>query len=157
MLSVSKLFWRACWPLFAALLAGALLVALAGPRRGGPRSLPPDDWQIPQLVAHLNRQGPGLRVVSTRQDGVVHHSAYLTTTDKEWVDLTVLPRDRQQLDRWRGTLYCERFQSEYMRSDQAYQWGDCCLVAGPFVLTGDRELLGRVRAALSTLPASGKQ
>jgi hypothetical protein len=149
--SVSKLFWRACWLLSAAVLMGALLVVLAGPRGGGrTRSLPPDDWQIPQLVAHLNREGLGLRVVSTRVDGGVHHSAYLTTTDKEWVDLSALPRDRQQIDRWRGTLHCERFGSEHMRSDQAREWGDCCLVAGPFLLTGDRELLARVRAALSS-------
>jgi hypothetical protein len=155
--SVSKLFWRANWPLSATVLTGALLVAFAGSRGGGrSRSLPPDDWEIPQLVTHLNREGLGLRVVSTRQDGVIHHVAYLTTTDKEWIDLSTLPRDHQQIDRWRGTLHCERFQSERMRSDQAYLWGDCCLVAGPFVLTGDRELLVRVRAALSCPPAPEK-
>jgi hypothetical protein len=154
--SVSKLFWRACWSLFGVLLAGAVLVALAGPRRGGRAvpALPPDDWHIPQLVSHLNREGLGLRVVSTQRDGAAGPNAFLTTTDKEWIDLTVLPKDRQQIDRWRGTLYCERFPSEVMRSDQACLWGDCCLVAGPFLLYGDRQLLARVRAALSCPPAS---
>jgi hypothetical protein len=36
-------------------------------------------------------------------------------------------------------------------SHMTLQWGDGSLVVGPFLFYGDRELLGRVRAALPVL------
>jgi hypothetical protein len=151
----SKLSWRAFWPLACVLVAGALFVHCVGQRAASPAAAaePLDDWDIPQLVAYLNGKGLGLRVVSTLKDGggTTDRMAFLTTTDQGWEDLARLPRGRSQAERWRGTLYCERGPAGGDWDDLKRQWGDCCLVAGPFLLYGGRELLGRVRDALSDL------
>src|SRR5262249_40297666 len=104
----------------------------------------------PQLVAHLNGEGLPLRLVSNRKDGVVAHTAYLTITGRTWEDLIGLRVYPEEIRHWRCTLYCERGTgSEDNWSDLSQLWGDCCLVVGPFLFFGDRELLGRVRAALT--------
>lgn len=148
----SKLPWRAFWPLAAVLVAGALFVHRVGQRTGGTATgaAPLDDWDVPRLVAHLNGKGLGLRVVSTLKDGGgTHRMAFLTTTDQGWEQLSRLSRGGAQTDRWRGTLYCERGPAGGDWDDLKRQWADCCLVVGPFLLYGDCELLGSVRAALS--------
>jgi hypothetical protein len=154
----SKLAWRAFWPLAFVLVAGALFVRCVGQRTGSRATVaaPPDDWDIPRLVAYLNGKGLGLRVVSTlKGGGGSDRMAFLTTTDKGWEELSRPLRGRSQIERWRGTLYCERGPSGGDWADLKRQWGDCCLVVGPFLLFGDRELLGRVRAALSDLSQPG--
>ena len=151
MTAVSRLSGRAFWPLAPVLLIGALLTVWVGRRTGRPATTaePLDDWDVPQLVDYLNGKGLGLHVVSTLKGGDVYRTAFLTTTDQGWEELNRLPRGLAQLDRWRGTLHCERGPGGEDWDDLIRQWGDCCQVVGPFLLYGDRELLGRVRAALS--------
>jgi hypothetical protein len=153
----SNLSWRSGWPFLAALLAGALLAVTFGQRRDNPATpaAPLDDWDIPRLVAFLNGKGLGLRLVSTRKDGLLDGDAFLTTTDRDWLDLNELPKVPQLIHRWPGTLYCLRKTGEDDWSDRVVFWGDCCLEAGPFLLFGDRELLARVRAALSARVPAG--
>jgi hypothetical protein len=149
-----KLAWRGLWPLGPILLAGALFVHGVGERTAGPATAAAllDDWDLPRMVAYLNGKGLGLRVVSTfKGGGGTDRTAFLTTTGLGWEDLTRLPRGRAQVGRWRGTLFCERGPSGGDWDDLKRQWGDCCMEVGPFLLYGDRELLGRVRAALSDL------
>src|SRR5262249_27697588 len=126
---VSKLTWRARWPILVTLLLGTLLAVTLGQhlnRLATPaRSL--DDWDIPTLVANLNGKGLGLRMVSPRKDGVIFRDAYLTTTEQDWSDLNELPRIRDRIHRWQGTLYCHRKTKEYGLADQGDTWGDCCL------------------------------
>jgi hypothetical protein len=149
---VSKLSWRACWPLLPALLAGLLALGL-GQRRGGsgPPGVPLEDWDIPRLLAHLNGEGLRLRVVATQHNGATQHTAFLTTTDKAWAELNRLTRDEKRIDEWRGTLHCERGPGRDDWASLTGQWGERCLVVGPFLLYGDRQLLARVRAALKPL------
>jgi hypothetical protein len=66
-----------------------------------------------------------------------------------------MPKVRERIHSWRGTLFCLRKSGENDWSDLVLSWGDCCLEAGPFLFFGDRELLARVRAALSALDSSG--
>jgi hypothetical protein len=147
MAGLSKISSRACWALPPAALAGVLLALWVGQTKLD--SAPLKDWDIPQLVSYLNGEGLGLRLVATQKDGVIHTTAFLTTTPKGWEDLNRLQRGRTQIDHWRGTLHCERGPGGEIWADLARQWGDCALVVGPFLLYGDRELLGRVRAALA--------
>jgi hypothetical protein len=151
MLAVSKLSWRAWRPLLPALVAGALVAVATGQRKDRPATpdLPPGDWDIPRLVAWLNRQGLGLRPVATSRGGSTRYSAFLTTADRAWDDLNRLPRDPKRAHVWRGTLYCERGPGGDAWADLARLWGDCCLTVGPFLLFGDRALLDRVRSALT--------
>ena len=160
---VSKFSLRVGRLSLPAVLAAALLVGWIGLRAGRPAAsaVPPDDWDIPQLVAYLNDAGLGLRVVSALKNGVIDQTAFLTTSSKEWDDLNHLPKDPKQIHRWQGTLYCERGRAGFLMRDDwsalVRQWGDCCLVVGPFLFYGDRELLDRVRAALTALARSRDQ
>jgi hypothetical protein len=150
----SKLARRAFWPLAYVLVAGVLCMHGVEQRTSSPvmATAALDDWDIARLVAYLNGKGLGLRVVSTRAGGGgTDRRAFLTTTDKGWEELSRPPRDRSHIDRWRGTLLCERGPAMVDWADLTRQWGDCCLEVGPFLLFGDRELLDRVRAGLSDL------
>jgi hypothetical protein len=155
-MATSKLARLAFWPLAAVLVAGALFLPYAGqrPDRPGRAATPLDSWDMAQLVAHLNGKGLGLRAVSTLNGGSTDPKAFLTTTDKGWEELTLLFRDPSRIDQWRGTLLCERGPAVDW-ADLARQGGDCCQEFGPFLLFGDRELLGRVRAALSEFTPPG--
>jgi hypothetical protein len=145
-------------PFLAVALAGALLAVLIRQCLDSPQPSagPPDDWSIPQLVAYLNGKGLGLRMVSTRKDGIIDQNAFLTTTDRDWKELNGVPKVQEQMHCWSGTLFCLRKASESDWPDRVRFWGDCCLEAGPFVLFGDRELLARVEAALSAFAPPGQ-
>jgi hypothetical protein len=134
-------------------LSAALLAAWAGrPPAGPPTSAGPlDEWDIPRLLDYLNGQGLGLRLVSTRQDGVIGPGAFLTVTGRGWADCNRLAKDPRRLGAWRGTLYCERGPGGEAQADLARQWGEGGLAAGPFLFFGDPQLLARVRAALGPL------
>jgi hypothetical protein len=151
MMAKSRLAWRAAWPLAAVLVVGALVIQDVGQRTGSSATTvgPLDDWDVPRLADYLNSKGLGLRVVSTQSYGGIERRAFLTTTDKGWEELSRPVRSPLHIDRWQGTLICERRPSAADWDDLTRQWEDCCLAAGPFLLFGDRELLGRVRAALS--------
>jgi hypothetical protein len=142
--------FRAGWLLPLALPAIAALAVVVGERAGPttPERLA-DDWDIPRLVAHLNEAGLRLRMVATRKEGDLYPSAFLTTTDKEWIDFNRLSKDPRLIDRWRGSLYCERGPGGDAWSDLARQWGHLCLISGPFLFFGDPELLARVREILT--------
>jgi hypothetical protein len=161
MLGVSKLSWRVGRLLLPSVLVTALLAGWIGQRVSGPAKSAgtADDWDIPRLVAYLNDAGLGLRMVSTTKNGVIDQTAFLTTTTKEWENLNRLFKDRKQIHLWQGTLYCERGRVRFFMGDDwsalTRQWGDCCLVVGPFLFFGDRDLLDRVRAALTVLARPG--
>jgi hypothetical protein len=134
-------------------LLGVLLVgAWQCPKRGAVPTVRCDlsTWHLPQLVEHLNAHGMGLRVVAVTETNTPPdaNSTFLTTTKRTWKDLTNLLKVTEQIDSWKGTLYCERLHQPGARALQIEMWGDCCLVVGPFLFFGDRELLARVSAIL---------
>jgi hypothetical protein len=106
-----------------------------------------NNWDVPELVEHLDRAGLKLRHCSPRRDGFITRFAYLTSTDKSWDDLSCLRRnDSRSFQEWRGTVFCERMNRDWELvfdlRDEHY------MAAGPFVFYGDVELLGRIRAIL---------
>jgi hypothetical protein len=131
-----------------ALLVGSLAAVRLvhpPPRRG---ALPLDDWGIEQVIAQLEQEGLRLRTVPVRKDGPLSQGVFLTSTERNWSYFNCLRKDPGQVEQWRGTLYLERGAAGRRGLDLDGLWGDCYLVAGPFVFFGDRELLGKVRAAL---------
>jgi hypothetical protein len=78
----------------------------------------------------------------------VENSALRTTTAKDWREFLALPKSPEAIDLWRGTIYCERLNQPGSRDPQVGLWGECCLVVGPFLFFGDRDLLRRIRVAL---------
>jgi hypothetical protein len=153
MTMVSKLIGRTGWPVVSVFMAGLVLVVWVGHHAGGHAARPVgmDDWDLPQLAAYLNEKGLDLRLRSTQKSGEPRISAYLLTTDRPWIELNHLVKTPNQMEPWRGTLYCEWGGSQRKWASLMSQWGDCCFVAGPFIFFGDPDLLTRVRAIL--LPA----
>jgi len=100
------------------------------------------------LAVHLNRKGVKVQLWTVPKNGPLNHSAYLTSTVKTWRNLNALTKDPRRIHEWRGTLYCERI-GESEATHLLEQWGDRCLIVGPFLLYGDAELLQRVRIALA--------
>jgi hypothetical protein len=136
-------------PLLGVLVVGA---GQCPKRRASPLARPTlSDWQLPQLVECLNAHGMELRVVPVTETNTPPcvNSAFLTTTKQTWSDLTQLLKVTEKIDTWKGTLYCERLHQPNARVEQIEMWGDCCLVVGPFLFFGDRELLARVSAVLA--------
>jgi hypothetical protein len=133
--------------LVLAVLAGSLAaVRLVQPPRR--HALPLEDWGIEQVIAHLEREGLRLRVVPVRKGGPVSQGVFLTSTERDWSYFNCLRKDPGQIEQWRGTLYLERGTAGRRSLYLDGLWGDCYLVAGPFVFFGDRALLAKVRAAL---------
>jgi hypothetical protein len=105
---------------------------------------------IPQLLERLRAGGLKLRAVRVDKRGTSRDNVFLTRTDREWVQLHALPMVPECIERWQGTVYCERVHQPASRELQVRMWGDCCLVAGPFLFFGDRKLLARIRDCLGT-------
>jgi hypothetical protein len=106
-----------------------------------------EDWNMIDLVEHLDQMGVQLQLRSTLANGALGQTVYLTTADKHWVDLNTLNKDAKRIHEWEGVIYCER-----VKGDTAIAlrlWGDRCLVVGPFLFYGDRELLRSIRGALA--------
>jgi hypothetical protein len=138
--------FRLLLPVF--LTAGLLAVSTGGRKEAALPAGPPDDWDLPQLVAYLNSKGLGLHMIPTSKDGPIRHNAYLTTTVQPWDAFALLTKHLRCIDRWQGTLFCERSCWDH-EGDPLLKAGDCSLVVGPFFLFGDPELVGRVRDAFS--------
>jgi hypothetical protein len=85
----------------------------------------------------------------TAVTGSRRNTAYLSSTDKGWAELAKLFKVREKIADWTGILYVEKRGADSDWSITVALWGDCCLVVGPFVFFGDRELLARVRDVLS--------
>lgn len=136
--------------LYLAFMGLAFLTVCLGPCRMGsaPAALPLDDWDIPQLAAHLNKMGVEVRTVPTQKDAVISSSAFLTATEKEWLHLNGLSKTPDRIQEWQGIVYCAR-ERPVTTADLARQWEDRCLLAGPFILYGDVDLLARIAAALN--------
>jgi hypothetical protein len=149
----SKIARRVLWLLLLIALGLAGLAVGVGTRKTvpPPAGEPIQDWDIPKLVLYLNENGLQLRSIPTQKGSDVHTTAFLTTTEREWNDLNRLSKDSRRIDEWRGTLYCERGRGEKQWQALIRQWGDYCLVAGPFLFFGDPQLLDRVHVALAAL------
>ncbi len=151
MLSLGKLSGSASRLLLLSLLPGVLLALMVwhGKRGTASAGVPLAEWDIPRLVSYLKNDGLDLRVVATRESGIIGETAFLTNTDKEFPDFNRMPKAQTFIHLWEGSLYCERGQMGEFRAHLTRQWGDCCLVVEPFIFFGDRKLLDRVNSALS--------
>jgi hypothetical protein len=152
MTSIGKGYLQAFRLLLPVFLATALLIVSIGERKqeAAAPSGPPDDWDLPQLIAYLNSKGLGLHAVPTMRDSSIRDNVYLTTKVQPWDAFVRLTKDPTQIDRWKGTVYCERSPLWDHEGDPLLKASDCSLVIGPFFLFGDPELVGRVRDAFST-------
>jgi hypothetical protein len=110
-------------------------------------ALPLDQWSIPQLVEQLNRAGLELRTAAVSKEGPFDQSVYLTSTERDWLDLNTLVKDPKRIHEWRGIVYCARKTTNgtpmYPPECEPYS-----LEVGPFFFYGDTEMLARIAAAL---------
>lgn len=118
-------------------------------RAAAPLSI--DDWDIPTLADHLKRAGLQVYLHSPRTDGAIFSNAFLTTTPKDWKELSRLGIDPgpSRIHQWRGIVHCERTGKGKLGPPS---WEDHVLIVGPFLFCGDAELLERIRAILVPSP-----
>lgn len=137
----------------AALIGAGWAVAPLGPQAATRTVANPlahlHDWDVPQLVRHLEGQGLGLRPAASSAGGDLRYSVYLTRTVKDWSQMNRLVIVPGRIESWEGTVYCGRLPGPHTRDACSALWGDCGLIAGPFAFFGDRELLAEIRACLS--------
>jgi hypothetical protein len=137
---------------FALLIGLACAVVPLGPRAATRNAADPlahlHDWDVPQLLGHLEGQGLGLRPVADSSGGELRCGAYLTRTEKDWAQLSGLFKTPERIESWRSTVHCGRVTDPQARDVCSDLWGDCSLLAGPFVFFGDRELLAEIGACL---------
>jgi hypothetical protein len=109
---------------------------------------PFEDWNVIDLVEHLEHMGLKLQLRSTTANGVLGQTVYLTTDEKRWVDLNYLNKDPKRIHEWEGVIYCERVKGADT-TPALRLWREHCLVVGPFLFYGDGELLRSIRGALA--------
>jgi hypothetical protein len=107
-----------------------------------------DGWDLNQLERHLQDQGLGLRRVDSERMPSMVPCLLLTRTGKDWGQLERLPKAIPWAGQWQGTVYCEKRPDPEGRTYQAALWGDCGLLAGPYLFFGDREILAEIHQAL---------
>jgi hypothetical protein len=136
--------------LACALFGPAVLITLAVGEAPNPAETPQEgalpgmaDWDVQRLARHLQGRGLGIRFVPVDSQGVTTICGFFTTTDKGWRELGALPKAREAIDRWDGTVFCEKLHNDG-RAFQIKMWGDCCRQVGPFLLFGDRALMGEI-------------
>ena len=140
-------FPRYCLLATAVLAMSVLAVSVEqrpGNRASKPLSL--EDWDIPTWADHLNRAGLKVQLHSTSKNGSIGLNAFLTTTHKDWEELSHLSIDPgpSRIQEWRGIVYCARAG----KGVDLHIWPDHSLAVGPFYFYGDVELLKRIGAIL---------
>jgi hypothetical protein len=153
-------WWRnGLVPLAAILLSGLLALA---PRReepgpGQPPRFPRmEDWDVADLVRHLESRGLKLHALPTFRRGSVGRNAFLSTEARPWADFGGLIKDPQRLAPWTGVVYCERLAYPEGAEHLSDCWGDACLWAPPFMFFGDATLRARIRDNLQGEDARGR-
>ena len=137
---------------FGLLIGGTtLLSAFPLFNRGASKPRPRlDHWDTSRLIAYLNDRGLSLRPVSSSENGDLNHGVFLTRTSMSFEQLNSLHRVCEQIDQWRGTVYCQPYLDPHHMDLQIAMWGDCCLTVPPFLFFGDQELLAAIRQELNT-------
>ncbi len=118
------------WLGVALLLSAAAVPLGRSMRQGKSTSKSPNlqDWEVSQLVDYFESQGLPLRPVASNYQGGVGQNLFLTRTDQGLAQLNILPKTAERIEKWRGSVYCERLSNPDSRSLQIQDWGNCCIV-----------------------------
>jgi hypothetical protein len=112
------------------------------------REVAPWNGSLAEFIAHLQAQGVPARVVSSRQDGLMHAVAYLTENPEEtWDSFQSKRRLVECIGEWRGSDCVERVGSYVNVDDDVASWGKYGCRIGDFILFGDEDLLRRILVA----------
>jgi len=63
------------------------------------------DWNIPELIDHLNRADLEVFAEPTQKNGTLRQSVFLTTAKRSWRDLIFLVKYPSRIQEWRGIVY----------------------------------------------------
>ena len=109
------------------------------------------------LAVFLKEKIPPARIVSTRTDGQIDRSFFLTVRETDENTLRSLPRAAERAEEWRGVVLCEWLVNQEQAGLSAEQWGEHGLELPPFVFFGDKELLRKIKDAFRSphLPLYG--
>src|ERR1700687_4909198 len=67
-----------------------------------PRTAPPDDWEVSDLVAHVNDRGVKVRAIPVMEKGPPSQGVYFTTTARTWGQLNTMPMVPECIKEWEG-------------------------------------------------------
>jgi len=99
-----------------------------------------------ELAVHLRQKGLDLRGVSSRGDGLWLNTVYLTTTEKNDMEIRGLAVHPSKVDQWKGTVIV--FSDNALRPHDTEDWGENCLHRDSFLFFGDKDLLVEIAKAL---------
>jgi hypothetical protein len=127
--------------------AGGMLVVLAivlqTPSKGQPVDI--SAWDVPQFVNHLQAGGLDLKVVSTRRDGHISNSVYLSSDPRAtWLDFQHRARALEYADDWQGAVWIESLDRRGSIEWPVEEWGKHGCQIGRFVVFGDPALVERI-------------
>jgi hypothetical protein len=127
--------------------AGGLLVVLAvvlqTPSKGQPVDI--NAWDVPQFINHLQAGGLDLKVVSTRRDGHIGNSVYLSSDPQAtWLDFQRKGRALSYADDWQGAVWIESLDLLGSIEWPVEEWGVHGCQIGRFVVFGDPSLVERI-------------
>jgi len=118
-------------------------IALQAPSKGQPVDI--STWDVPQFVNHLKAGGVDLKVVSTRRDGQIGNSVYLSSDPQAtWLDFQRKARAVQYADEWQGAVWVESLDRRGSIEWPVEEWGVHGCQIGCFVVFGDACLIERI-------------
>jgi hypothetical protein len=101
-----------------------------------------------EMAKLLRSKLRGARIVSTRADGRIDRSFFLTMRDSDEDALRKLPRVPDRIKQWRGSVMCEWLVDWQPAELFLEEWGEHGLAQPPFVFFGDKDLLAQIKEAL---------
>jgi hypothetical protein len=113
--------------------------------QGSPTEIPKN---ATELAKFLRDKLPKARIISTRVDGQIDRSFFLTIGDSDEPTLRSLPRAADRADEWQGTVLCECLVNWDTAELFLEEWGEYALARPPFVFFGDKKLLAKINEAL---------
>src|SRR5262245_3335815 len=113
--------------------------------QGAPTEIPKS---APDFAMFLRDKLPRARIISTRTDGRIDRSFFLTIGDSDEVTLRSLPRVADRAEEWQGTVLCECLVNWDTGELFLEEWGEYALARPPFVFFGDKKLLAKIDEAL---------
>jgi hypothetical protein len=108
------------------------------------------DWGITEFIQHLQSAGLHFRVISTRKDGKLAHSAFLTQAEPaSWSTLQCMNRNVENIDQWHGSVWIEHLSAAGETEWYVGDWGRHGCQIDRFVLFGDADLVQQIHKALN--------
>jgi hypothetical protein len=136
------------WIVVSIFLAAVTAVPLICQLRSRSATPPPTATQLrtlTELEEVLSQDAPELRVVLSSKYRSLEKGMYFCKDSRSWEQLSWIPHDYKNADKWQGIVYCERVGNFSSIPEWEIQlWGEHTMRIEPFLFFGDPALLRRI-------------